>query len=35
MTARQADELGREVADAIARQLPEAGSLTWTTRAAP
>jgi len=35
MTARQADELGREVADAITRQLPEAGSLTWTTRAAP
>ena len=34
MTARQADELGREVADAITRQLPEAGSLTWTTRAA-
>jgi divalent metal cation (Fe/Co/Zn/Cd) transporter len=35
MTARQADELGRKVADAVAAQLPEAGSLTWTTRAAP
>jgi divalent metal cation (Fe/Co/Zn/Cd) transporter len=35
MTARQADELGRDVADAIAGQLPEAGSLTWITRAAP
>jgi hypothetical protein len=35
ITARQADELGRKVADAIAGQLPEAGSLTWTARAAP
>jgi cation diffusion facilitator family transporter len=35
MTARRADALGRQVADAIAVQLPEAGNLTWTTRAAP
>jgi cation diffusion facilitator family transporter len=35
LTAREADTLGRHVADAIAGQLPEAGSLTWTTRAAP
>lgn len=35
LTAREADSLGRLVADEITRQLPEAGSLTWTTRAAP
>jgi cation diffusion facilitator family transporter len=35
MTVHEADELGRHVADAIAGQLPEAGSLTWATRAAP
>jgi len=35
MTAKDADALGRQVADQISRQLPEAGSLTWTTRAAP
>ena len=35
MTAREVDLLGRKVADAIAEQLPEAGSLTWATRAAP
>ena len=35
LPARDADTLGRQVADAIARQLPEAGSLTWTSRAAP
>jgi cation diffusion facilitator family transporter len=35
LTARDADALGRLVADQISRQLPEAGSLTWTTRAAP
>jgi hypothetical protein len=34
-TARDADTLGLLVADEISRQLPEAGSLTWTTRAAP
>jgi cation diffusion facilitator family transporter len=34
LTAREADNLGRRVADAIAEQLPEAGSLTWATRAA-
>jgi hypothetical protein len=35
LTAREADALGRQVADAVAGQLPEAGSLTWTTMAAP
>lgn len=35
LTARDSDALGRRVADAIAEQLPEAGSLTWATRAAP
>jgi cation diffusion facilitator family transporter len=35
MTAREADALGRLVADEVSGQLPEAGSFTWTTRAAP
>jgi cation diffusion facilitator family transporter len=35
VTAREADTMGRLVADEISRQLPEAGSLTWTTRSAP
>jgi len=35
MTARDADAVGRLVAGQISRQLPEAGSFTWTTRAAP
>jgi cation diffusion facilitator family transporter len=35
LTARDADALGRLVADEISRQLPEAGSLTWATRPAP
>jgi cation diffusion facilitator family transporter len=35
LPARDADALGRLVADEISRQLPEAGSFTWTTRAAP
>jgi cation diffusion facilitator family transporter len=34
-TARDADVLGGLVAEEVSRQLPEAGSLTWTTRAAP
>ena len=34
LPVRQADSLGRQVADAIAEQLPEAGSLTWATRSA-
>jgi cation diffusion facilitator family transporter len=34
-TARDADELGRQVAGIVARQIPQAGSLTWTSRAAP
>jgi cation diffusion facilitator family transporter len=35
LTAREADAMGRLVAEEISRQLPEAGNLTWTTRAAP
>lgn len=34
-TARDADALGREAAAAIATALPDAGSFTWITRAAP
>ena len=34
-TARDADVLGRQVAAAIAAQVPEAGSVTWASRAAP
>ena len=33
LTARECDALGRQVADALAERLPEAGSLTWATRA--
>jgi cation diffusion facilitator family transporter len=33
LPVREADALGRLVASEISRQLPEAGSLTWTTRA--
>ena len=35
MTTREADALGHQVATAVAREVPEAGNLTWTTRAAP
>jgi cation diffusion facilitator family transporter len=35
LTAREGDALGRQAADAIATQLPQAGSLSWATRAAP
>jgi cation diffusion facilitator family transporter len=35
LSARDADALGRLVAGQISRQLPQAGSFTWTTRAAP
>lgn len=35
LAARDADALGRLVASQVSRQLPEAGSLTWITRAAP
>ena len=35
LPAREADAMGRLVADALARRLPEAGSFTWITRAAP
>ncbi len=34
-SARDCDAIGRQVADVVGRQLPEAGSLTWTSRAAP
>lgn len=35
LSTREADALGRLVADEISRRLPEAGSFTWSTRAAP
>lgn len=35
LPVKDADALGHLVADAISRHLPQAGSLTWTTRAAP
>jgi len=35
LSVKDADALGRLVAGEMSRQLPEAGSLTWTTRAAP
>ena len=35
LPARDADAIGREVAAAVAQQLPEAGSLTWAARAGP
>jgi divalent metal cation (Fe/Co/Zn/Cd) transporter len=35
LSARDADALGQRVASAIAGQLPQAGSLTWSARAAP
>jgi divalent metal cation (Fe/Co/Zn/Cd) transporter len=35
LPARDADTLGRLIAGQISRQLPEAGSFTWITRAAP
>jgi len=35
LPVRAADALGRQVADAVSGLLPVAGSLTWTSRAAP
>jgi cation diffusion facilitator family transporter len=35
LPARDAGAIGRQVADAIAQQLPEAGALTWASRAGP
>ena len=35
LPARDADAIGRQVAAVIAQQLPETGSFTWTSRAAP
>jgi divalent metal cation (Fe/Co/Zn/Cd) transporter len=35
LPTREADALGRQVAAAIARELPETGSFAWTARAAP
>jgi divalent metal cation (Fe/Co/Zn/Cd) transporter len=35
LPVRDADALGRQVASSLARQLPEASSLTWTVRAGP
>jgi hypothetical protein len=33
LPTRGTDAIGRRVAAALARQLPEAGSLTWASRA--
>lgn len=35
LPAREVDALGRQVADAISSQVPDAGSFTWIARAAP
>jgi cation diffusion facilitator family transporter len=35
LPVRDADDLGRQVAAALAREVPDAGSLTWTARAGP
>jgi cation diffusion facilitator family transporter len=35
LPAKDADAMGRLVASKLSQELPEAGSLTWTTRAAP
>ncbi|MGH3396216.1 MAG: cation diffusion facilitator family transporter [Streptosporangiaceae bacterium] len=35
LPTRDADAIGRQVARALSRDLPEAGSLTWISRAAP
>jgi divalent metal cation (Fe/Co/Zn/Cd) transporter len=35
LPAKDADAIGRLVAGELSRQLPVAGSFTWTTRAAP
>jgi cation diffusion facilitator family transporter len=35
LAARDADALGRQAAEAVSRQLPDIGSFTWITRAAP
>jgi cation diffusion facilitator family transporter len=35
LTVSSADALGQQIAQAIASQLPEVGSLTWAPRAAP
>ena len=35
LAAKDADALGRLVADQISRQVPQSGSFTWTARAAP
>jgi divalent metal cation (Fe/Co/Zn/Cd) transporter len=35
LPVRDADAIGRQVASSLARQLPEASSLTWAVRAGP
>jgi len=35
LIARDADALDRRAADAVSRQMPDMGSFTWPTRAAP
>jgi hypothetical protein len=35
LIARDADALGRRAASAVYRQVPDVGSFSWSTRAAP
>jgi len=35
LPARDADAIGRQVATALARDLPQTGSITWASRAGP
>jgi cation diffusion facilitator family transporter len=35
LTAREGDALGRQAAETVGRHVPDLGSFTWTTRAAP
>jgi divalent metal cation (Fe/Co/Zn/Cd) transporter len=35
LPTRDADAIGRQVATAVAQQLPQVGSLTWASRAGP
>ena len=35
LTVSEADALGRQVALAVVRQVPDMGSFTWTARATP
>ena len=35
LPARDADAIGRQVTTALARELPQTGSVTWASRAGP